>query len=248
MLPGLLLWMILISSATWAAETHLELQPLWSAPEGITASPEASAWIDNWQQQARQGASLVCPGSVASLAEVNPSMPTHAYRLRARAAGPEQVIYSEWPGVAPILAAAGSVTGHARRAWPSGLARVSFLTPRGILLHLLVLGIGTSLLLFLASGWYPPSYRFGAISVAFLAVVTLMILLRSLRDGKPYRRWFALGLGASIVGGAAQAASVFMDRPPTLPLAFAFPFGTLIESVLWLVAIVSQAGQERRTF
>jgi diguanylate cyclase (GGDEF)-like protein len=166
------------------------------------------------------------------------------YQLQALGIGPAWLPF--WPQQVPFQVMQGMAV--AGMALGLGTAVVSFLTPRGILLHLLVLGTGTSLLLFLASGWYPPSYRFGALSVAFLAVVTLMILLRSLRDGKPYRRWFALGLGASIVGGAAQAASVFMDSPPTLPLVFAFPLGTLIESVLWLVAVVSQASQERRTF
>jgi len=166
------------------------------------------------------------------------------YQLQALGVGPAWVPF--WPQqvsfqVMQALAVAGIALGL-------GTAVVSFLTPRGLLLRLLLLATGTSMLLFLVSGWYLPAYRLGAMSVAFIAAVTLATLLHSLRDGQRYRRWFALGLSASIVGGGAQAASVFMDSAPSLPLAFAFPLGTLIESIFWLLAVMSQASQERRAF
>jgi diguanylate cyclase (GGDEF)-like protein len=164
------------------------------------------------------------------------------YQLQALGLGPAWLPF--WPQqehfqLMQALAVAGVVLGI-------GLAVVAFLAPRGVLLWMLIIGVGSSVVLFVASAWIPQAYRLGAMSLALMAAATFAALLRGLRDEQPYRRWFALGLAATMLGGGTQAASVFMQAPPPLAIAIAFPLGTLVESVFWLISIASRVGSDRR--
>jgi GGDEF domain-containing protein len=69
-----------------------------------------------------------------------------------------------------------------------------------------------------------------------MAVLVLLLLAQQLRQKDWALRWFAAGLGASMLGGGLQAASVVGADLPAI-LSVAFPVGNLVESLCWLVAV-----------
>lgn len=164
------------------------------------------------------------------------------YQLQALGTGPAWL--PGWPQGAAFpyvqgLAAAGVVTGL-------GTAMVAFLRPQGLLRRIIIGGVTVSAVAFLASGLFPPVYRLGAISMLMLAPAVLVMLVISLRRSEPWIRWFAVGLGATIVGGGAQTAGVVFNGTGLSTLgSFAFPLGNLVEAVCWLGSMLVRLRAER---
>jgi diguanylate cyclase (GGDEF)-like protein len=156
------------------------------------------------------------------------------YQLQALGLGPMWVPL--WPGpeharLMQAIAVALVVPGIA------GVVLAFLRAGRGVTLGIAA-GVGLASVAFLSSAWTTWGYRLGAMVLAVLAVVVLTLLVRRLRTDDMALRWFAAGLGASMVGGGLQSASVVFDGAG-LPEVFsvAFPIGNLVESVCWLVAL-----------
>jgi len=127
-----------------------------------------------------------------------------------------------------------------------GTAMVAFLRPGGVLRQIIVGGVTLGALAFLGSWWYAPSYRLGALIMLLLAPAVLFMLIRGLKGNQPWVRWFAVGLGATIIGGVVQAATVVFNGAGMNALGnFAFPLGNLVDSVCWLIALLVRLRTER---
>ncbi|WP_462331105.1 putative bifunctional diguanylate cyclase/phosphodiesterase [Thiohalocapsa halophila] len=159
------------------------------------------------------------------------------YHLQALGLGPAWLPF--WPGPehARLVQAAAIAL-----LVPSIVAVVlAFLVPR----RPLALAIAGSTVLataaFIASAWTNWGYRAGALIFVVIAVLVARLLWQRLHHPDAALRWFAAGLGASIVGGGLQAASaVAVDANLPTALSVAFPVGNLIEAVCWLVALTLQ--------
>ncbi len=165
------------------------------------------------------------------------------YQLQALGLGPAGLPF--WPGPEQ----ARLMQGLAVTLVMSGSAGVvlTFLALRKPLLFALAGGVVLSAVAFLASAWTTWGYRVGSFLLAVVASLLLVLLLRRLRHPDPALRWFAAGLGASMIGGSLQAASVIVDNAD-LPglLAVAFPLGNLVECLCWLVALTLTFRAEHR--
>lgn len=118
---------------------------------------------------------------------------------------------------------------------------IAFLRPGGYLRSLLLISVALSASGFYLSALTAEAYRFGAAVLPLLAVLVIVLLVRRLRDGEPGARWFATGLAAALLGGGIQAMAVVTQGSWLPPItAFAFPIGNLVESVCWLIAILTR--------
>ncbi len=164
------------------------------------------------------------------------------YQLQVLGVGPAWI--PGWPqgeafSLMQATAAAAVVVGL-------GTAMVAFLRPGGILRRIIVGGVTLAALAFLASFWYAPSYRLGALIMLLLAPAVLFMLIRGLKGNQPWVRWFAVGLSATIIGGGVQTATVVFNGAGMSALGnFAFPLGNLVESVCWLISLLVRLRAER---
>ncbi|MCG6940396.1 MAG: EAL domain-containing protein [Thiohalocapsa sp.] len=167
------------------------------------------------------------------------------YQLQALGLGPAWIPF--WPThtrMMQALAVALVVPGI------TGVV-LTFLRPRRGLTLTIAAGVALASAAFLSSAWTTWSYRLGAAVLAVLAVLVLSLLARRLRDADAALRWFAAGLGASMLGGGLQATSIAVDSV-ALPgvVSVAFPIGNLVESICWLIALTlkfrAEQAEDRR--
>jgi diguanylate cyclase (GGDEF)-like protein len=165
------------------------------------------------------------------------------YQLQALGLGPAWLPF--WPGpeharLTQALAIALVVPGI-------GAAVLAFLRPEQGLRRVIITGIAITSVAFLAAAWTTWGYRVGALGLAMLAILVLLLLAQRLLDAAPDSaptgsraalRWFAAGIGASMIGGGLQAVSILgvgAGTPDVLAVAFAI--GNLVESLCWLIAL-----------
>ncbi len=159
--------------------------------------------------------------------------------------GVGDAVFSFWPGPAffPVfqaLSVAGVVIGI-------GYAVVEFLRVGKLARRLILAGVFLSAAAFFSSAWHPLGYRAGSAVLASLALMTIVLLVRAVPRGDLSVRLFALGLGATMLGGGVQAYSVISGGADVSRLAvFAFPLGTFVQSVFWLAALSVRVRVERR--
>jgi diguanylate cyclase (GGDEF)-like protein len=186
---------------------------------------------------------LMSHQSVFALAYVFYLLTLQIYQLQALGLGPAWVPF--WPGpeharVMQALAIALVVPGI-------GSVVLAFLQPHRRLRLGIVAGIALTSIGFLSAAWTSWGYRLGALTLALLAVLVLVLLVRRLlepaaaeatRTSPAAFRWFAAGLAASILGGGLQATSIVAETV-AIPGAFstAFAVGNLVESLCWLMAL-----------
>lgn len=142
-----------------------------------------------------------------------------------------------WPGpqhfaLLQAVSVAGVVIGI-------GLATIEFLQLRGRARATVGGFVLLSALGFFSSAWHAAGYRAGAAVLFALAVATFVQLGRVVFSGDAAIRLFTLGLGATMVGGGAQAFSVIGTGVEVNRLAaFAFPLGSLFQAACWLAALI----------
>lgn len=118
---------------------------------------------------------------------------------------------------------------------------LAFLVPRRPLALAIAGSTALATAAFMASAWTNWGYRAGALVFIVLAVLVARLLWQRLHHPDPALRWFAAGLGASIIGGGLQATSaVAVDAGMPAVLSVAFPVGNLVEALCWLVALTLQ--------
>jgi len=119
-----------------------------------------------------------------------------------------------------------------------GFATIEFLRLQGAARTIIGGGTVISALAFLSSAWLAGGYRFGAAVLAVLAVAVIVLLTKEIIKPDPSIRLFALGLGATMVGGGIQAFSVVNGGAALSQMAvFAFPLGSVCQAALWLSAL-----------
>jgi diguanylate cyclase (GGDEF)-like protein len=101
---------------------------------------------------------------------------------------------------------------------------------------------------FVSSAWFAGGYKFGAAMLALGAMAIAWALLRRLRKSDLPFKLFALGLTATMAGGATQAASILSGGGTGAywPI-FAFPLGAFLQGILWMLALVVRSETNRRT-
>lgn len=128
-----------------------------------------------------------------------------------------------------------------------GWTIIEFLHLRGRAGAVLAAPLATSVLCFLASVWWPASYRMGALALAFAALIAIVLLVTRLKDTDSAVRIFALGLGATIVGGGTQALSiVFANTGGSWLAVYSFTIGSFVQAMLWMLAITTRMRAERQ--
>lgn len=126
-------------------------------------------------------------------------------------------------------------------------AVIAFLQLKGSAKLVIAIGAGISSIAFFSSAWSMIGYRTGSLLLAILAILVLYYLMKRLREKETFVRWFALGLASTMIGGGTQAFSVVSGGAGMTGMTtFAFPLGTLFESVLWLVALASYMRAHRK--
>jgi diguanylate cyclase (GGDEF)-like protein len=100
---------------------------------------------------------------------------------------------------------------------------------------------------FVSSAWYADGYKLGAALLALGAIAITWALLRRLGKSDLPFKLFALGLTATMVGGATQAASILSGGGTGAywPI-FAFPLGAFFQGILWMLALVVRSEMNRR--
>lgn len=115
-----------------------------------------------------------------------------------------------------------------------------FLQPGLKLRRTLTLLCSIDVLLFFSSPFFTKGYELGALGLASLAIVVIVVILRGYSTRTVSERLFAIGLLSAVSIGMLQAVSVFTGTDFFGFAIFAFPVGNLVESTFWLLAIVNR--------
>ena len=127
-----------------------------------------------------------------------------------------------------------------------GMAVTAFLRPHGLLRLIIIGGVTFAATAFLASGWFAPAYRIGALVMMLMAPPVVILMIHRLSGHEPWRRWFALGLCATLIGGGTQSASVVLGGAGLDALgSLTLPLGNLVESAFWLISLLVRLRTER---
>jgi hypothetical protein len=139
------------------------------------------------------------------------------------------------------LAVASVVTGI-------GFASIEFLQLEKIWRRSLRVAVTLCAAGFVSSAWFAGGYKLGAAMLAVVALAIVWALLRRLRKSDLPFKLFALGLTATMAGGATQAASILSGGSTGAywPI-FAFPLGAFLQGILWMLALVVRSETNRRT-
>jgi len=87
----------------------------------------------------------------------------------------------------------------------------------------------------------------GVPCAGFAALISIVLLVTRVRDTDIAVRIFALGLGATIVGGGTQALSiVFANTGGSWVAVYSFTMGSFVQAMLWMLAITTRTRAERQ--
>jgi signal transduction histidine kinase/CheY-like chemotaxis protein len=128
-----------------------------------------------------------------------------------------------------------------------GWTIIEFLNLRGRYRSLFAAPLVTSVVCFMASAWWPATYRMASLALGLAALISIVLLVTRLRDTDIAVRIFALGLGATVVGGGTQALSiVFAETGGSWLAVYSFTIGSFIQAMLWMLAISTRTRTERQ--
>lgn len=128
-----------------------------------------------------------------------------------------------------------------------GWTTIEFLHLRGHFRSLFAAPLVASVIFFLASVWWPATYRMGSLALVLSALISITLLVTRLRDKDIAVRIFAMGFGVTIVGGGTQALSiVFAETLGSWLAVYSFTLGSFVQALLWMVAIGIRTREERQ--
>ena len=165
------------------------------------------------------------------------------YQFQALGIGPLWISF--WPG--PEYFRLMQTLSVALVIASIGILIISFLRLKGVLLYSITGGLVLTCSSFFVSYWFPWLYKLGASFIIPLALLTISILIFSMKKGDQAIRWIALGLMASLMGGGVQAVTIISGGAGITGIAnFAFAIGNLLESGFWLFALGIRLREDHR--
>ena len=127
-----------------------------------------------------------------------------------------------------------------------GWTMLEFLALRGSARIIIGLGQVISAASFLGAIWWPVGYRAGSMILAANAAVTMVFLMRHIRDADLPTRLFTAGFTAAMIGGGIQSLSVALDLGAVFKFAvYSYAIGGFVQAMFWMVAITTRLRQER---
>lgn len=128
-----------------------------------------------------------------------------------------------------------------------GLASIEFLQLETGKRRIFQFAVAVCAMAFASSAWVSVGYKAGSALLGLVALAIAWTLVRKLPKADLPLKLFAMGLLATMAGGAVQATSVITGGSSSgyWPI-FAFPLGAFTQGILWMVALVVRSEGDRR--